>query len=137
MTGDKPLTIGALARAAGVHVETVRYYQRRGLIAQPRKPARGHRIYPRETLERLLFIKRAQELGFTLEEIASLLVLGGETRCGKWRNTSSPLYVARSPTCDAWKKYWTICSPGAATTPTSATAPSSNPCCRRMLTNSA
>ncbi|MFC6978080.1 MerR family DNA-binding protein [Microbulbifer taiwanensis] len=62
----------------------MRYYERRGLIAQPRKPDRGHRAYPRETLERLLFIKRAEKLGFTLEEIANLLALG-ETPCNQVR----------------------------------------------------
>ncbi|WP_323844339.1 Hg(II)-responsive transcriptional regulator [Microbulbifer magnicolonia] len=76
MSGSKPLTIGRLARAAGVHVETVRYYERRGLIEQPARPAQGHRAYPRAALERLLFIKRAQELGFTLQEIDGLLALG-------------------------------------------------------------
>lgn len=68
-------TIGQLAKAAGVHVETIRYYQRRGLIAQPAKPVQGHRSYPQATLARILFIKRAQGLGFTLEEIANLLCL--------------------------------------------------------------
>lgn len=77
MNSDYSLTIGRLAKSAGVHVETVRYYQRRGLIEEPPRPARGHRLYPAETLKRLLFIRRAQELGFTLEEIAGLLALGG------------------------------------------------------------
>jgi MerR family mercuric resistance operon transcriptional regulator len=71
------LTIGRLARAAGVHVETIRYYQRRGLLATPRKPPGGIRLYPPETLARLRFIKRAQQLGFALREIRELLALGG------------------------------------------------------------
>lgn len=70
------MTIGALARAGGVNVETIRYYQRRGLLATPRKPPGGVRRYKGETLERLRFIRRAQELGFTLREIAELLKLG-------------------------------------------------------------
>lgn len=75
------VAIGRLARTAGVHVETVRYYQRRGLLPLPPKPPRGTRVYPPETLARLRFIKRAQELGFTLREIADLLRLGdGECR---------------------------------------------------------
>lgn len=75
------LAIGRLARSAGVHVETVRYYQRRGLLPLPPKPPGGTRVYPPETLARLRFIKRAQELGFTLREIADLLRLGdGECR---------------------------------------------------------
>jgi len=69
-------TIGQLAKAADVNVETVRYYERRGLIAQPPKPTEGYRTYSRAALARILFIKRAQELGFTLEEIANFLKLG-------------------------------------------------------------
>lgn len=70
-----PLTIGKLARAAGVHVETIRYYQRRGLLAKPPRPVGGIRHYPAATLARLQFIRRAQELGFTLREIGELLRL--------------------------------------------------------------
>lgn len=70
------LAIGRLARSAGVHVETVRYYQRRGLLPLPPRPPRGIRVYTSDTLTRLHFIKRAQELGFTLREIAELLRLG-------------------------------------------------------------
>ena len=70
------VTIGRLAREAGVNIETIRYYQRRGLVATPRKPPGGVRRYMPETLARLHFIKRAQELGFSLREIAELLKLG-------------------------------------------------------------
>lgn len=70
------MTIGRLARAAGVNIETIRYYQRRGLLATPRKPLGGVRRYTPEMLARLHFIKRAQELGFSLREIAELLKLG-------------------------------------------------------------
>lgn len=70
------MTIGQLARAGGVNVETVRYYQRRGLLITPGKPVSGVRRYTAEMLGRLRFIKRAQELGFTLREIAELLKLG-------------------------------------------------------------
>ncbi|MDZ7752899.1 MAG: MerR family transcriptional regulator [Gammaproteobacteria bacterium] len=69
------LTIGRLAAVAGVNVETVRYYQRIGLIIAPVKPARGYRRYPPDAVERIRFIKRAQELGFNLREIAELLSL--------------------------------------------------------------
>jgi MerR family mercuric resistance operon transcriptional regulator len=68
------LTIGALAAAAEVGVETVRYYQRRGLLAVPPAGA-GYRHYGADALARLRFIRRAQSLGFTLEEIAGLLQL--------------------------------------------------------------
>ena len=69
------LTIGILAKEAGVNVETVRYYERRGLIDQPRKPRSGFRHYSPDLIDRIRFIKRAQELGFTLEEITELLAL--------------------------------------------------------------
>jgi MerR family mercuric resistance operon transcriptional regulator len=70
------LTIGRLARAAGVNVETVRYYQRLGLVDEPAKPERGFRHYPAAALDRIVFIKRAQQLGFRLQEIRELLELG-------------------------------------------------------------
>lgn len=66
-------TIGRLAEAAGVNVETVRYYERRGLLAQPRREGSGYRRYSASELWRLQFIRRAKELGFTLAEIAELL----------------------------------------------------------------
>lgn len=75
------LTIGALARCGGVSVETVRYYQRRGLLAVPGRPLGGIRRYPSETVRRLRFIKRAQQLGFTLAEVAELLTIAGGTSC--------------------------------------------------------
>ena len=78
------LTIGRLARAAGVNVETVRYYQRLGLVDEPAKPERGYRHYPVDTLDRIVFIKRAQQLGFRLEEIRELLELG-DGRCADVR----------------------------------------------------
>jgi len=72
------LTIGKLATAADINVETIRYYQRTGLIQEPVKPASGYRVYPETTLQRILFIKRAQRLGFTLKEIEELLELGSD-----------------------------------------------------------
>lgn len=71
---ERPLTIGRLARAAGVGVETVRYYQGRGLLPVPR-PEGGIRYYAPGLVDRIGFIKRAQGLGFTLQEIATLLDL--------------------------------------------------------------
>lgn len=73
---QKTFTIGFLAKAAGVNIETIRYYQRIGLITEPVKPLQGYRIYPIETLQRIKFIKRAQQLGFSLTEIDELLQLG-------------------------------------------------------------
>ncbi len=78
MTGRKnnPLTISRLARLAGIGVETIRYYQRIGLLATPPRPPYGYRTYPADSLDRLRFIARAKQLGFTLKEIAELLQLG-------------------------------------------------------------
>lgn len=67
------MKIGELAKSAQVNIETIRFYERKGLIKQPVKPHSGYRQYPVETLERILFIKRSQKLGFTLEEISTLL----------------------------------------------------------------
>lgn len=69
------MTIGALARSADVSVQTVRYYERRGLLGEPRRRASGYREYDRSSLDRLRFIRRAQQLGFTLREIGDLLAL--------------------------------------------------------------
>ena len=69
------LTVGKFARAAGVGVETVRYYERRGLLDQPVKRGTGYRVYPESALLRIRFIRRAQELGFTLNEIRDLISL--------------------------------------------------------------
>lgn len=70
-----PLTIGRLAKAAGVGIETIRYYQRRELIPVPKTNLGTFRAYSLEIVDRVRFIKRAQELGFTLDEISTLLVL--------------------------------------------------------------
>ncbi len=77
------LTIGQLAKLASVNVETVRYYERRALLMEPPRTTSGYRQYPRDTVRRIRFIKRAQELGFTLEEISELLALrvAPETNC--------------------------------------------------------
>lgn len=72
------LTIGKLAAAAGVNVETVRYYERRGLIAQPVSNG-GYRRYGTEHLERLAFVRRAQGMGFSLDEIGELMQLNDMT----------------------------------------------------------
>lgn len=69
------MTIGRLAKAANVNVETIRYYQRINLIVKPPKPKVGYREYSSKTLEQLLFIRRAKELGFTLSDIRELLRL--------------------------------------------------------------
>lgn len=75
------LTIGALAKAAGVHIETIRFYQRKGLLPEPKRPPGGIRHYGQSDLERLHFAKSAKGLGFTLEEIAQLLKLADGAHC--------------------------------------------------------
>ena len=83
------LTIGSLAEEAGVNVETIRYYQRRGLLPEPDKPAQGYRRYDATTVKRVRFIKRAQALGFTLEEIGGLLKLDEAHACAETRELAS------------------------------------------------
>ncbi|WP_218938384.1 MerR family transcriptional regulator [Modestobacter altitudinis] len=70
------LRSGQVAAAAGVNVETLRYYERRGLLAAPDRSSGGHRLYPEETVTVLRVIKAAQRLGFTLHEVADLLEVG-------------------------------------------------------------
>jgi len=69
------LTIGRLAAATGVNLETVRYYERIGLIAPPGRTEGGHRVYAEADRRRLTFIRRGRELGFALDEIRALLAL--------------------------------------------------------------
>jgi MerR family mercuric resistance operon transcriptional regulator len=80
------LTIGKLAAAAGVTIETIRYYQRRGLLDEPPKPFGGQRRYPLDMVKRVRFIKRAQALGFTLSEIGALLGLNEACACAETRD---------------------------------------------------
>jgi len=83
------LTIGRLAAEAGVNVETIRYYQRRGLVPEPDKPINGQRRYAGDAVRRVRFIKRAQVLGFTLEEIGSLLELDEAHACAETRELAA------------------------------------------------
>lgn len=79
------MTIGRLAKAAGVNIETIRFYQRIGLIQAPAKPPRSVRRYGERDAARLRFIKRAQELGFVLAEIRGLLTLEDGQGCSTAR----------------------------------------------------
>jgi MerR family mercuric resistance operon transcriptional regulator len=72
----KALTINVVSKKAGVGIETIRYYQRIGLVEKPEKPLSGYRVYSEDVIAKLLFIQRAKELGFTLTEISNLLALG-------------------------------------------------------------
>jgi MerR family transcriptional regulator, copper efflux regulator len=76
------LTIGKLAKQANVHVETVRYYERRGLIPRPWRTVANYRLYSPESLRQVKFIKQAQALGFSLKEIKQLLTLRATPRAG-------------------------------------------------------
>jgi len=77
------LRVGQLAQRAGVNVQTIHYYERRGLLPRPPRTDSNYRAYPEEAVLRVRFIKRAQELGFTLKEIKELLSLRAapRTRC--------------------------------------------------------
>ena len=78
---ESAMTIGSLAAAVGVNVETIRFYQRRGLLREPPRPPRGIRHYTREDSARVTFIKSAQRLGFSLNEIRHLLRLDEGMQC--------------------------------------------------------
>ncbi len=83
-----PLTIGQVARRAGIGLETVRFYERQGLIDEPPRKESGYRQYPEQVIERLRFIRRAKELGFSLKEISDLLALrvDATTTCADVKN---------------------------------------------------
>lgn len=80
---EQVLSIGAAARQAGVNVETIRYYQRRGLLPRPPVMQRGIRRYSVELVDQVRFIKRAQQLGFTLADVAGLLALAQGKTCSQ------------------------------------------------------
>ncbi len=69
------LTIGDVAKRANVHIETLRYYERLGIVPKPPRTRSNYRLYPEDTVRRVRFVKHAQELGFSLKEIKELLSL--------------------------------------------------------------
>lgn len=83
------LTIGALAAEADVNVETIRFYQRRGLLAEPERPLGSVRRYGPDDVARVRFIKSAQRMGFSLDEVAQLLQLEDGTGCGQAREIAT------------------------------------------------
>ena len=82
---SQSLTIGTFARVAGVHVETIRFYQRKGLLPEPDKPYGSIRRYGTADVARVQFVKSAQRLGFSLDEISRLLLLDDGTHCDEAR----------------------------------------------------
>jgi len=88
MSGDNG-RIGAIARAAGVNVQTIRYYERRGILAAASRSPSGYRQYPPETVRLIRFVQRAQGLGFTLREVQELLRLRAAPRRSAVRSAAS------------------------------------------------
>jgi MerR family copper efflux transcriptional regulator len=82
MTTQSALTIGRVAQSAGVAIDTIRFYEREGLLPEPKRRPSGYREYDMGTVARLRFIRRAKELGFTLEEIRELLALSADRHGG-------------------------------------------------------
>jgi DNA-binding transcriptional MerR regulator len=76
---ERPLKIGEVAKQSGVGIDTLRFYEKQGLLGRPARTESGYRLYPREVFEQIEFIKRAQALGFSLEEIARIMA---ESRAG-------------------------------------------------------
>jgi MerR family transcriptional regulator, mercuric resistance operon regulatory protein len=92
MSGSSPTyAIGAASKQTGCHIETIRYYERIGLLATPSRSASGYRRYALEHLKRLMFVRRARDLGFTLDEIRRLLRLADrrERTCTQARNLAT------------------------------------------------
>lgn len=87
------MTIGQVAKLAVVHVETIRYYQRLRLVGEPPRPLGGVRHYDENTVARLRFIKRAQQLGFTLDEVRNLLALEDGQNCRETRQLAEQKLV--------------------------------------------
>jgi MerR family transcriptional regulator, mercuric resistance operon regulatory protein len=83
--GAREISIGDLSKQTGVHIETIRYYERIGVMPKPARSEAGRRIYDSAQLNRLAFIKRSRDLGFSLNEVRDLLTLidGGELTCAE------------------------------------------------------
>jgi MerR family copper efflux transcriptional regulator len=82
MTTQTALTIGRVAQSVGVAIDTIRFYEREGLLPEPKRRPSGYREYDQGTVARLRFIRRAKDLGFTLEEIRELLALSADRHGG-------------------------------------------------------
>lgn len=98
------LKIGEVAERGGVNLQTIRYYEREGLLLEPPRLASGYRMFPAETVRRVRFIKRAQDLGFTLAEIKELLSL----RIDSKRNSAEVRALAEAKISDIEEKIRTL-----------------------------
>ena len=126
MQGSATYTISRLAQAADVHVETVRYYQRRGLLPAPEKAAGSIRRYSEDEVQRLRFIKRAQGIGFSLDEASLLLRMRDNVSCGQARALAKAKILEieeRIQTLNAYATNSRRASASAARTETTARAP--------------
>lgn len=87
---NTPRTIGRLSQEADCNIETIRYYEKIGMLPKPRRTQGGHRIYTEDHFRHLRFIRRARALGFTLDDIRNLLALseGKKTPCGKVKSVA-------------------------------------------------
>ncbi|NII09100.1 heavy metal-responsive transcriptional regulator [Oleiagrimonas sp. C23AA] len=81
-TNETGFSIGTVARRAGVGVDTIRYYEREGLLPAPARRASGYRVYGDQAIEQLRFIRRAKELGFSLDEVRELMALSADRERG-------------------------------------------------------
>lgn len=111
------LTTGSLAALAGINIETVRFYERSGLIAKPKRTESNYRQYPQSAVARLRFIKRAKELGFSLKEIAELLSLRAapsRSRSRVKRLTEEKLRIIDRKICDLQRMRKSLASISAA-----------------------
>jgi MerR family mercuric resistance operon transcriptional regulator len=85
ITKSRPasVAIGALSNRSGVNIETIRYYERIGMVPKPPRTDGGHRLYGKEDVRRLAFIRRSRELGFSLDEVRALLALADDGSCAE------------------------------------------------------
>jgi DNA-binding transcriptional MerR regulator len=102
-SGD--LRIGEVATRSGVSIDTIRYYERRKLLPRAERSRGGFRLYTPEAVERLRFIKQAQEIGFSLDEIGDLLVTGGAAECRKARDLLSAKLEEVDARINAMRKF--------------------------------
>ena len=104
LSANPRMTIGALSEHTDVNIETIRYYERIGILPSPPRSIGGHRLYANEHAERLVFIRRSRQLGFSLDQVRELLGLrtGRRMSCAKVKNITKstlPTFAVRSEIC--------------------------------------